>query len=595
MRSREAERPAGHGACETPNVWPSLQREIDFLARQLAARSRARRAVARRLLQRRTRTRQRHARHRAGDRRHSALAMPRHGGHLEGVATNGDALLLRPASRAADRLAGVARDATPPSKSPATAPVRRARARDAAIYSPRSRTPAPRAVGWCCWSASRASARRARPTSWRCVRAGARRWCWSAVATKGRRAAVLALDSDARAPTRAPASRPPCSAEMGRGAADIAPRDRRDPATAAGSSGQPAIAAEQARFRFFDSMTTFLKKAARRQPLVLILDDLHWADHPSLLLLQFLAREIADAPLLLVGTYRDVEVSRRHPLRRRAGRAGARAGQSSRRAAPALRRGRRPLHGGRRRLDAAGRRRRGGARTDRRQPVLRRRARSPARLPTATGSAHPRPWPRDPRGVQDVIAARLDRLSSECQQASCIARRRRPRVRPSSWWRRSAAECDRPPSRCEAARRARDGFLEPLDEALRAADDRARWPGAVCTYSFSHALIRDALYAELSSGQRVRLHRSHRRIAGGLLDPLTLEHAAGGAGVSLLRRHFRRRRRRQGGHLRAPRRGARACGAGLRGGGALLRSRAARAGATGQRRPTAVRAAAGAG
>ncbi len=76
----------------------------------------------------------------------------------------------------------------------------------------------------------------------------------------------------------------------------------------------PALEPEQARFRLFDSITTFLKNAAQSQPLLLVLDDLHWADRSSLLLLEFLAREIQSSPLLVLGTYRDVEVSRRHPL-----------------------------------------------------------------------------------------------------------------------------------------------------------------------------------------------------------------------------------------------------------------------------------------
>ena len=45
-----------------------------------------------------------------------------------------------------------------------------------------------------------------------------------------------------------------------------------------------------------------------------MLDDLHWADKPSLLLLQHMAREIGNARLLLVGTYRDTELARTHPL-----------------------------------------------------------------------------------------------------------------------------------------------------------------------------------------------------------------------------------------------------------------------------------------
>ena len=69
----------------------------------------------------------------------------------------------------------------------------------------------------------------------------------------------------------------------------------------------PSLEPEVSRFRLFDFITTFLKNAAQSQPLMLVLDDLHWADKPSLLLLQFLALEIASNRLLVVGTYRDVE------------------------------------------------------------------------------------------------------------------------------------------------------------------------------------------------------------------------------------------------------------------------------------------------
>lgn len=79
----------------------------------------------------------------------------------------------------------------------------------------------------------------------------------------------------------------------------------------------PIINADQAgpaRARIFGSIVTFFKKYARRQPLVLILEDLQWADGPSVLLLQTLAREMADAKLLVIGTYRDVEVGAWHRL-----------------------------------------------------------------------------------------------------------------------------------------------------------------------------------------------------------------------------------------------------------------------------------------
>jgi len=57
------------------------------------------------------------------------------------------------------------------------------------------------------------------------------------------------------------------------------------------------------------SITTFLKKVNRSQQLLLVLDDLHWADESSLLLLEFLAREISSSLTMVVGTYRDREVT----------------------------------------------------------------------------------------------------------------------------------------------------------------------------------------------------------------------------------------------------------------------------------------------
>src|SRR5262249_50764078 len=68
------------------------------------------------------------------------------------------------------------------------------------------------------------------------------------------------------------------------------------------------------RMRLFDGVTSFLVNASKANPIMLQLDDLHWADKPSLLLLHHLARRFKDSRLLVVGTYRDVELDRRHPL-----------------------------------------------------------------------------------------------------------------------------------------------------------------------------------------------------------------------------------------------------------------------------------------
>jgi predicted ATPase/tetratricopeptide (TPR) repeat protein len=70
------------------------------------------------------------------------------------------------------------------------------------------------------------------------------------------------------------------------------------------------LSADEARFRLFDSVCLFLREAATAQPLMLILDDMHAADAPSLLLLHFLARQLVSARVLLVATYRDAEVRR---------------------------------------------------------------------------------------------------------------------------------------------------------------------------------------------------------------------------------------------------------------------------------------------
>ena len=70
----------------------------------------------------------------------------------------------------------------------------------------------------------------------------------------------------------------------------------------------PPATSDGARFRLFDAVGRFLTAAAAARPLVLVLDDLHAADTPSLLLLQFLARELGDARVLVVATYRDTEV-----------------------------------------------------------------------------------------------------------------------------------------------------------------------------------------------------------------------------------------------------------------------------------------------
>jgi AAA ATPase-like protein len=68
-------------------------------------------------------------------------------------------------------------------------------------------------------------------------------------------------------------------------------------------------------FQIYDAVTSALVAAAQRRPVVVVLDDLHWADPESVRLLEFVAQHTWFERLLLVGTYRDVEVEATdHPL-----------------------------------------------------------------------------------------------------------------------------------------------------------------------------------------------------------------------------------------------------------------------------------------
>jgi len=68
------------------------------------------------------------------------------------------------------------------------------------------------------------------------------------------------------------------------------------------------------RMYLFDAIDTFLAAVSARHPLLVVLDDLHWADGGTLAIIRHLMRSDRDEPLLIVGTYRDTDVDRTHPL-----------------------------------------------------------------------------------------------------------------------------------------------------------------------------------------------------------------------------------------------------------------------------------------
>lgn len=257
---------------------------------------------------------------------------------------------------------------------------------------------------------------------------------------------------------------------------------------------------EASRFQLFDSVTTFLRNAARSRPQVVFLDDLHWADKPSLLLLEFLSRQVRDAGILVVCTYRDIELGRQHPLAQ---------SLATIVREPATRRI--PLRGlGRDDVARYIKLTSGSApppalvdaimaETEGNPFFVIETVRLLASEGRLQGTA-PTSWSLTiPQGVKEVIGRRLDTLSAECNLvltfASVLGR-----------------DFELPALEQLTGKRA-EQVLEALDEAVGARVVNVTHGG----WRFAHALIRETLYEELSTAKRLRLHKA----AGEVLERLS--------------------------------------------------------------------------
>jgi class 3 adenylate cyclase len=291
--------------------------------------------------------------------------------------------------------------------------------------------------------------------------------------------------------------------EMGPGAADIAQVVSEVRERLPGLPTPPSLEPEQARFRLFDSITTFLKNAGQGQPLVLVLDDLHWADKPSLLLLQFLVRDMRGARLLCVGTYRDIELGRQHPLAQTLAEL-AREQLSQR----ILLRGLTARDVGRFIELTAGL----SPPAALVKALYRETEGNPffmneiVRLLVSEGRLE-RPdevksWSVTiPQSVREVVGRRLDHLSEECNRVLTVA---------SVIGREFGLDVLQ-----RVTDASDDSLLELLEEAI-GARVVAEVPRTVGRYGFTHALIRETLYEELGRTRRIRLHRQ----IGGALEAL---------------------------------------------------------------------------
>jgi DNA-binding SARP family transcriptional activator len=257
-------------------------------------------------------------------------------------------------------------------------------------------------------------------------------------------------------------------------------------------SEPPSLEPEAARFRLFDAAVEFLRKASENRPIVLVLDDMHAADASSLLLLRFLARQLASTRILLLGAYRDVDPIPGQPLsetlvevaREPVTRRLALGGLSEREVAQYVQ------------LTAseiATSELVAGLHTETEgNPLF---VGEIVRLLSLEGvSAESTREVRlaIPQSVRDVIARRLNHLSEECNRMLVLA---------SVIGREFAVD-----ALAHAGDIPEDELVDLLDEAT-AARVVSDLPAGTGGLRFAHVLIRDTLYDGLTSARRARLHR----------------------------------------------------------------------------------------
>jgi hypothetical protein len=305
--------------------------------------------------------------------------------------------------------------------------------------------------------------------------------------------------------------------ELGTGAGEVARivsevRDR-----VQGVELRPSGDPEDDRWRLLQSVTTFLRNAASVQPLAIVLEDLHWADRGTLDLLLHIARNPTGTRLLIIGTYRDVEVDRQHPL------SGTLA--DLRRTSNFFRVSLRGLT-----VDEVHRMYEairgnevpwGQAEAVHRQTegnplfvqevlrylveeglVVREDGRYVARVP---GEGVP-------EGLRDVVGRRLSHLSEQTNRvlstASVIGRDFRLDVLQ------------------RLATLPEDEVLRAMEEAAeRAIIEQRVLPGALA-WRFTHAFFRQVLYEEIFAPRRIRIHQQVGRILEALFARRVEEHAS---------------------------------------------------------------------
>jgi hypothetical protein len=260
---------------------------------------------------------------------------------------------------------------------------------------------------------------------------------------------------------------------------------------------------ERSRHELFDALVRLLLHAADSQRLLLVVEDLHWADVPALLLLRQLVRRGADSALLVIATYSDLETDASGPLTRVLGDLRREPGvqsiqldglEASDTAALVA------AHVGRADVD-----------NELAQQLFEQTGGNPFFIEELlhTPVAAPVSPVALPEGVKDVIGRRLDRLAPTTLEALTLAAVLGTDFRLATL---QAVAVDQP----------QDELIAALEEAVAArliledADEVDR-------FSFTHALVRQTLYERPIASRRVRLHR---RVAVSLEASLLPVHPA---------------------------------------------------------------------
>ncbi|MUN36441.1 AAA family ATPase [Actinomadura sp. NEAU-AAG5] len=252
--------------------------------------------------------------------------------------------------------------------------------------------------------------------------------------------------------------------------------------------GAPGAASEVGQQQLFGAVLGLLGELGRERPVLLVLEDLHWADRSTRHLLTFLSRVLQRERVCLVGTYRSDDLHRRHPLRPVVAELLRLPNVTGVEVAPfgpgetadylaALAGGTAPVTA---------------------EVVERVHQRSEgnafyaAELYSAESTGE-----ELPAGLADLLLSRVERLSEDAQRVVRVAAVAGRRVDD------------------ELVRRVSGLDEASAGEALREVVSHQLLVPAGTGYSFRHALLREAVYADLLPGERTRLHAGFAELLSG--------------------------------------------------------------------------------